>query len=151
MVCPNCNSKDLKKLSLIYAAGVYESRGRIAGVLFGSGDGFFFGQSRGTSQNRLSAMLRPPRKAPYLAPAIFWVIGLFIVMAFAGREKLSWARGALAVSHLLALPTYLLAALVHNFFVRPKKYKDWNEEFICQRCGAHSRIREGVNGVPLRH
>jgi hypothetical protein len=149
MVCPNCNSTDMKKLSLIYAAGVYESRGRIGGLLFGSGDGFFFGKSRGTSQNRLSAMLRPPRKAPYLAPAIFWVISLFIVMAFAGREKLSWAMGALAVSHLLALPTYLLAALVHNFFVRPKKYKDWNEQFICQRCGAHSRIREGVNGVAL--
>jgi len=39
MVCPNCNSTDLKKLSLIYAAGVYESRGSLLGALVGSGDG----------------------------------------------------------------------------------------------------------------
>src|SRR5260370_27525836 len=62
MVCPNCNSTDLKKMSLIYAAGVHESRGRILGFFVGSGDGLLFGRYRGTNQNRLSKMVGPPRK-----------------------------------------------------------------------------------------
>ena len=38
VICPRCNSTDLKKVSLIYAAGVCESRGRMGGLLFGNGD-----------------------------------------------------------------------------------------------------------------
>jgi len=132
----------LKKASLIYAAGVYESRGRIGGLLFGNGDAFFVGKYRGANQSLLSKMLGPPKKAPYLAPVILWVMGFFIVIAFAGRGKLSWMMGALSVGYLLILPAYLLAALLYNFFLRPKKYKDWTEEFICQQCGFHSRIGE---------
>lgn len=149
MVCPNCNSTDLKKLSLIHAAGVYESRGRVGGVLLGSGNGFLLGKYKGASQSRLSRLASPPRKAPYIVPVVLWLIGFFIVMAFAGRGKLSWMMGALSVGYLLLLPAYLLAALLYNFFLRPKKFKDWNEEFICQRCGFHSIIRKGETGVAL--
>jgi hypothetical protein len=143
MVCPNCNSTDLKKLSLIYAAGVYESRGRILAFLVGSGDDLLLGRYRGTSQSHLSKALSPPRKLPYAAPVILWLLGFFILMSFVGREKLSWIRGALSVGYLLQLPAYILAALFYNFFVRPKKHKDWNEKFICQRCGSRSGIRQG--------
>jgi len=86
MVCPNCNSTDLKKLSLIHAAGVYESRGRIVG-LTGSGDGVLLGKYRGASQSRLSKLTSPPRKAPYVSPFVLWLLGFFVVMAFAGRGK----------------------------------------------------------------
>jgi hypothetical protein len=149
MVCPNCNSTDVKKLSLIYAAGVYESCGRIAGLILGSGGGHLLGKYKGASQSRLSKMASPPGKAPYIAPIILWLLGFFIVTAFAVREKLSWMMGALSVGYLLILPAYLLAALIYNHFLRPKKYKDWNEEFICQRCGIHSRIGKGESGVLL--
>ena len=135
MVCPNCNSPDLTKLSLVYAAGVYESCGRIGGLLLGSGDGHLLGKYKSASQSRLSKMASPPGKAPYIAPIISWLLGFFIVMAFAVCEKLSWIMGALSVGYLLILPAYLLAALIYNLFLRPKKCKDWNEEFICQGCG----------------
>jgi hypothetical protein len=75
----------LKKISLIYAAGVYKSRGRIGGLLFGNGDAFFVGKYRGANQSLLSKMAAPPRKAPYIAPVALWLMGFFIVMAFAGR------------------------------------------------------------------
>jgi len=149
MVCPNCNSSDVTRASLIHAAGVYESRGRILGFLAGTGDGLLFGRYRGTSQSRLSKDVSQPRKLPYAAPVVLWLLGFFVLMSFAVRVKLSWLMGALLVGYLLVLPTYLLAALLYNFFLRPKKYKDWNEEFICQRCGFHSRIRKGENGVTL--
>lgn len=149
MVCPNCNSSDVKRLSLIHAAGLYESRGRTLGFFAGSGDGLLFGRYRGTSQSCLSKGASPPRRLPYAAPMILWLLGFFILMSFAGREKLSWMMGALSVCYLLILPAYVLAALLYNFFFRPKKYRDWNEEFICQRCGFHSTIRKGESGVAL--
>ena len=135
LVCPRCNSTDLKKLSLIYAAGVYESRGRIWGFLAGSGDGLLFGRFRGTSQSRLSKAVSPPGKLPYAAPVILSILGFFILMSFAGRGKLSWMMGALSVGYLLALPGWFVAALFYNFLIHPKRYREWNEQFICQRCG----------------
>src|SRR4029077_15953168 len=103
MICPNCNSTELKRVSLIHAAGVYESRGRFRGFLFGGTDGALFGRYRGTSQSRLSALSNPPRKAPYVAPIILWLVGFFILMSFDARAKLSWEMAALSVAYILAL------------------------------------------------
>jgi hypothetical protein len=68
-------------------------------------------------------MVRPPTKAPLIAPVILWLIGFFILMAFAGRQKLSAMMGALSFVYLLLLPAYVLSALLYNFFIRPTKYK----------------------------
>jgi hypothetical protein len=138
MVCPNCNSSDLKRVSLIHAAGVYESRGRFRGLLFGGTDGALFGRYRGTSQSRLSALSNPPAGAPYLGPIILWLIGFFILMSFDGQGKLSWEMAVLSVAYLFLLPAYLLVSLFYNFFVRTAKHRRWNEKFMCQRCGAIS-------------
>jgi hypothetical protein len=121
MVCPSCNSTDLKRVSLIYAAGVHESRGSLRGLVFGDGDGLPFGRWRGRSQSLLSRRMAPPRKAPYLAPALAWLLGFFILVAFAGRGKLSWLIGVLSAAYALLLPTYLLASLFYNFFVEIKR------------------------------
>jgi hypothetical protein len=136
MVCPNCHSSDVKKASLIHAAGVYESRGQILGFLAGSGDGLLFGRYRGTSQSRLSKAVRPPRKWPYASPAILWFLGFFILMSFDAQGKLSWEMAALSVAYIIALPAYLLGSLCYSFVVRPRKLKNWDRKFVCQRCGA---------------
>ncbi|SRR5579871_100585 len=134
MVCPNCSSTDLKKVSLVHSAGVYESRGSFVGFLLGGGA--LFGRYRGTSQSRLSASLNPPRKLPYVAPIILWLIGFFILMSFDAQGKLSWAMALVSVAYVLFLPAYLLGALIYNLFVRPKRVGKWQENFLCQRCGA---------------
>jgi len=136
VLCPNCNSSDLKKVSLIYAAGVYESRGRITGFFVGNSDGLLLGKYRGKNQSRLSTMVNPPRKLPYAAPIIFWLVGFFPVMAFVGLGKLSLTTGLLGVTYVLLLHVLPAGALVYNFFVYPKKYKRWEGMFMCQRCGA---------------
>src|SRR5882724_9144888 len=123
MVCANCNSTDLKKLPLIHAAGVYESSGRFRGFFFGDSDGLLFGRYKGTSQSRLSKMVDPPRRLPFAAPTILWLLGFFVLMSFDGRGKLSWVMGVLSVAYLFLLPTYLLASLFYNFFVRPTKHR----------------------------
>jgi hypothetical protein len=104
MVCLNCNSTDLKRVSLIRAAGVYESRGRFRGFLFGSTDGALFGRYRGTSQSLLSALSNPPGRAPYIEPLILWLIGFFILMSFDAQGKLSWEMAALSVAYIWPFP-----------------------------------------------
>jgi hypothetical protein len=136
MICPNCHSSDLKSVSLVHAAGLHESRGGLSGFFLGNTDGLLFGRYRGTSQSRLSAMVRHPRKVPYTAPVILWLLGFFPLMAFAGRGKLSWAMGLLAAAYLLLLPALPIGALVYNSFVYPKKHTRWQRTFMCQCCGA---------------
>jgi hypothetical protein len=119
--CPNCNSTDLKRVCLIHAAGLYESRGRIGALLFGNGDAFFVGKYRGANQSLLSKMLVPPRKTPYVAPVILWVMGFFIVMAFAGRGKLSWMMGVLyGKVNSSAKDAYLCETLTSHTDSRPE-------------------------------
>jgi hypothetical protein len=101
-------------------------------------DGALVGRYRGTSQSRLSRMLNPPRKLPYVAPTILWLIGFFMLMSFDGRGKLSWVMGMLSVVYLFLLPVYLLASLFYNFFVRPAKHRRWKEKLIGRRCGTIS-------------
>src|ERR1700733_1113827 len=134
--CPNCHSSDLRRVSLIHAAGVYESRGRVRGWFAGVADGILLGSYKGTNQSRLSKMVRPPAKFPYATPAILWLVGFFPLMAFVGRGKLSFAMGLVSVAYVLLLPTLVVSAFVYNLFVYPKKYRAWDGTFMCQRCGA---------------
>lgn len=120
----------------MYAAGTYKSRGRLGGLFVGSSNGMLFGRHRGTSQSQLSAILRPPRKAPFLLPAILWLVGFFVLAAFDSRGKLTWFMGALTAGYILLFPACCLVPLVYNLVVRPKKLKEWERQFLCQRCGA---------------
>jgi hypothetical protein len=136
MICPSCNSSDMKRVSLIHAAGSYQSRGRIRGFLLGDSDGLLFGRYRGTNQSRLSEMVRPPMKFPYATPAILWLVGFFSLMAFVGRGKLSFAMGLASAAYILLLPTLVVSVFVYNLFFYPKKYRAWDGTLMCQRCGA---------------
>jgi len=144
MVCPNCHSSDLKKLPLVHAAGLYESRGGIRGFFLGNTDGLLFGKYRGSSQSRLSAMVDPPVKLPYATPVILWLLGFFPLMAFVGRGKLSWPLGLLAAAYLLLFPALPIGVFVYNLFVYPKKHRRWESTSMCQSCGAFSESHSGT-------
>lgn len=133
--CPSCNSTDLKRVSLIHAAGVYESRGSILGAFIGSGDGLLFGRYRGKSQSRLSKTVAPPKKMPYAVPTVLWLLGFFVVMAFVSRGKLTTPMTIAAVAYMFLLPALLIGTLAYNLFIYPKKQKTWEGQFLCQRCG----------------
>jgi hypothetical protein len=133
MTCPKCHSSDLKKISLIYAEGVHVTRGGSVGWVLGSG--VWFAGHWGKSESRLSAMLHPPGKFPNGLPIVLWLVGFFVVMAFAGRGSLSWIMGLLSVAYISLLPSYLLAALCFNFVLRPRKYRRWESTMMCRCCG----------------
>ena len=131
-------------MSLIHAAGLYESRGRVRGFFLGQSDGLLFGKYRGRNQSRLSAMVSPPRKLPYGSPLALWLVGFFVAMAFVGQGRLSFGMGFLAVVYILSLPAYLLGAVCYNLAIQPKKSKHWNRKFMCQRCGAIASFGDGL-------
>lgn len=133
MTCPKCHSTNLERVSLTYARGVYELRGRFIGWLLGAGLGL--GRYRGGTQSRLSALLSPPRKFSYGLPIVLWLLGFFPFMAFVGRGKLSWTMGLVATLYILLLPALPIAAFAYNLVVYPRKYKRWETTFICRRCG----------------
>lgn len=135
VVCPKCNSNDLKRVALVYAAGTCKSRGRLSGLIVGDSNGLLFGRHRGTSQSQLSAVLRPPRKAPFLSPVILWLVGFFFLTGFDARGKLAWLMGALTAGYILLFPACCLVPLFYNLVVRPKKLGEWESQFLCQRCG----------------
>jgi hypothetical protein len=81
-------------------------------------------------------MAAPPRNMPFIEPIVLWLLGFFTLMAFDARGKLSWIMGALSVAYNFLLPACLLGALFYNLCIRPKKYRDWEDRFICHRCGA---------------
>jgi hypothetical protein len=151
MICPNCNSSDLQKLSLIHAAGVYESRGRIRGLFLGNSARLHFGRYKGRSQSRLSTAVGSPKKRPYAAPTILWLIGFCLLMALDGRGKISTAMAMFSSAYVFLLPALLIGILVYNFFVYPKKRKNWERKFLCQRCGALAEIQVGTHAVVQAH
>jgi len=67
---------------------------------------------------------------------VLWLIGFFILMSFDAQGKLSWVMAVLSVAYVLLLPAYLLGSLIYNLFIRPKKFKQWQQKFMCQHCGA---------------
>ena len=133
---------------MVYSGGVYESRGRILGFLAGSSAGLLFGKYRGTSQSRLSKATSPPRKLPYAAPIVLWLVVFFPTMAFVSRARLSMVTGSISVAYILALPVYLLVAVLYNGLVRPKKHKNWEGKFMCQRCGAPFEAHPETPTIP---
>jgi hypothetical protein len=71
LLCPNCRSTDLKKVSLAYQEGLQHvsTRTRLRGVVVGSdGPDVVVGRAntRGTQQTEISKALTPPRKWSYL-------------------------------------------------------------------------------------
>src|SRR5882724_7626152 len=69
--CPNCNSRDLKKVSLAYQEGLsrVKTRSRLGGFLVGEdGPTILTGMSvaRGIQQTDLSKSLSPPLKWSYI-------------------------------------------------------------------------------------
>jgi hypothetical protein len=145
MKCPKCHSSDLKKISLIYAEGVRESRGGFIGWC--NGNGVEFGRRWGRSESRLSAMLSPPQKFPYGRPIVLWLIAFFPLMAFVGRGKLSWATGLITTLYVFLLPAIPVGAFAYNLSVYPRKYAGWDSTLACRRCGARFQPRANSQSI----
>jgi fatty acid desaturase len=154
--CPDCNSADLKKISLAYQENVrhVDTRTRLRAFLFGSdGPNLIVGRAvtQGVHRTQLSKLLSPPRKWSYVRLIVgFLVVTLAVLFAyvvFVASSPPPVSTLPLKMYVFLAPVFFLVLVFLfwrHNHLRSPKEYARWNRSFICQRCGAVS-----LHDVPL--
>jgi uncharacterized integral membrane protein len=150
--CPKCNSNDLKKLSLAHEEGLFRSEGRtrLRAVVAGSGGPDLVvarATTHGTQQSALSKKLAPPVKWSYLK-VIGWSLLVFLSAGWLVFYVNSVTTNATTVSSapltLFALISGAIFALLlflvwrHNHSSYQTQYAQWDNSFICERCGTVS-------------
>ena len=148
--CPNCNSADLKRVSLAYQEGLFRTvaHTRFRAVAVGShGPDFVIGKAttRGSHQSVLSKQLSPPVKWSYRKLILRWVLVFpsigWIVFYISSITKNSAAvlSPPLILFALLSAATFLLLLVLfwrHNQSTHKRRYSQWERSFLCERCGA---------------
>jgi hypothetical protein len=150
--CPKCSSTDLKKVSLAYQEGLFhvDARTRMLGLLFASGGpDVMVGRAttRGVQQSALSKSLVPPTKWSYLK-LILWSAAISF-LALIGYVRVVMTSPP-PVSSLPVKIYFAVAPLAfiflfvsiwrHNHSTYRQKYSQWNESYICKRCGNVSHM-----------
>ena len=148
--CPQCGSSDLKKISLAYQEGLFQTQRSTrvrAAVIGGSGPDLVLGRAstHASHQSALSKELSPPAKWSYLK------VGSWSVLAFLCASWLIFYVNAVTTNTPTVLSTpltlfSLVAAAIfsfllflvwrHNQVIYARKYEEWNRSVICQRCGS---------------
>jgi len=149
--CPKCNSTDLKKVSLVHQEGTYhiDMRSRMRGLLFaGGGPDILVGRTttRGSQQSALSKRLSPPSKWSYVKLVLWSGFVTLIALVLYVQHVMSSPVPASSLPvklYVVFAPVVLLLLLGivwrHNHSTYQQKYTQWNESFICERCGTVSQ------------
>jgi hypothetical protein len=160
--CPDCNSADLKKVSLVYQEGVghVDTRTRLRALLFGSdGPNLIVGRAvtQGIHWTQLSKLLSPPRKWSYarlsLGSVVVTVAALLAYIVFVASNPPPVSTLPLKMYVFLAPVIFLVLVFLlwrHNHLRFPGEYARWDRSFICQRCGAVS-LHNIPRSSPARH
>ena len=149
--CPDCNSTDLKRLSLVFQEGLsgVKTRSRLLALVFGEGGpDFAVGRAvtHGVLQTELSRTRKPPvkwsyRRLIFRAMALTFVaLAAYIVFVASGTPPVSTLPLKLYV--FVAPVVFLALAFAvwrHNHLTFPREFARWDRSFICQRCGTVSQ------------
>ena len=151
--CPNCNSTDLQKVSLVYQEGLsrVNAHTRIRGVVVGSeGPDLVVGRAttKGTQQTDISKALTPPKKWSYgklfgwsllVFLSVGWIV--FYVNAIT-KNSSSVSSTPLTIYSVVSTGVFVLVVVLfwkHNLSTYPRQYAEWDRSFICERCGIVSQ------------
>ena len=145
--CPNCQSADLKKLSLAYQEGRFQvdTRTRLGGVVVGEGGpNVVVGRAstRGIQQTEHSKHLSPPAKWSYIKLVLWSAFASLVALVVYVRSVMSSSYPASSLpvklyAFLAPVALILLVALFwrHNHSTYRRQYAQWNRSFICEGCG----------------
>jgi hypothetical protein len=148
--CPNCRSTDLKKVSLAYQEGLQHvsTRTRLRGVVVGSdGPDLVVGRAttKGIHQTELSKTLTPPKKWSY-GRLVGWSVLLFLSVGWIvfyvntiTKNSSSVSSVPLVIYGVVAAGLFVVVLFLywsHNRAIYPRQYTQWEQSFICQKCGA---------------
>ncbi len=146
--CPACGSTEFKKLSLVYAEGLSDlnASSRGWGILVGGGGadlGFGKVRTKGQIQTRLSQRVSPPRKWSYWKILVGGLIGMLVLEFILGYADTFFRTGGNFNQQLawfgyawLGIVAFILCATFrHNVWTVPKRYRLWEQSFMCRCCG----------------
>ena len=149
--CPQCNSTDLKKLSLAYEEGIshINARSRLRGVVVGS-DGpdlvVGSGATKGIQQTAISKAAAPPTRWSYKR-LVGWSVLVFLAVGwivFYTNTVTTNSGSILSVPLTLYMVVALgIFAVILTCFWKHNagyalKFARWNRSFMCNRCGTIS-------------
>jgi hypothetical protein len=151
VTCPQCGSREFRKLSLVYAEGF--SKLKMWGILAGTGGGdLAFGRFRtkGGVQTALSRKVAPPAKMSYWKILRWSFVGLFILVFSIGYTDTFLLRGRsfqlqfgwILYPYLWTVLFILCFAFWCNRRVVPRRYRLWDRSFMCCSCGHILQIAE---------
>ena len=149
--CPQCNSTDLKKLSLAYEEGIshINAHTRLRGVVVGS-DGpdlvVGSGTTKGIQQTAISKAAAPPTRWSYkrlvgwsvlVFLAVGWIVFYTNTVTTNSQTLLSVPLAIYCIVAVCAFAAIVTGVWRHNAgYVL--KFERWNRSFLCQRCGTIS-------------
>jgi hypothetical protein len=146
--CPNCNSTDLRKVSLAYQEGLFRTVAHTrlrAVVVGGSGPDLFVARATTRGFQVRSKHLSPPVKWSYRRLIFWWVLALlcvgwivFYVNTVSRNSSVVLSTPLILFALFSAIVFVLLFVLVwrHNESTYKRQYSEWERSFLCQRCGA---------------
>lgn len=146
--CPDCNSADLKRLSLAYQESVrhVDTRTRLRAFLFGrDGPSLIVGgaATQGVQWTQLSNVISPPRKWSYVrlivGSLVVTLAALFAYVVFVASSSPPVSTFPMKMYVFLSPVVFLVLAFAvwrHNRLRFPQEFARWERSFICQRCGA---------------
>lgn len=128
MQCTQCNSDNVQRLSLVYEQGTQNiSATSRTTTSYGFGQGFSRGTTTttGKSQSITAMKAAPPNKKKIIIPIVLIVAGLFLM-----KQGELWALIISAVGGFL-----FYFYFKYNRNVYPRLYADWENSWLCNRCG----------------
>lgn len=132
-MCPSCNSTDIRKLAVVYNEGISHGTVKVSGS---------FATGYAVHQTGLSRIAAPPQKRGYGRPILLTIL-LYILL----RVLLDWLIGFRSLQKIpgneivmqLLFWGPIIAIVVmrfrYNHSTYPEKFRDWQNRFMCQRCG----------------
>jgi DNA-directed RNA polymerase subunit RPC12/RpoP len=146
--CPNCDSSDLKKVSLVYQEGLVRARAttRVRAWLLGDdGPQMIAGAAKtnGVLQMSVSENLAPPTKWSY-RKLILWSalfsFGLLIAYVHSVMQSSRAASSLPVIIYAGLFPVVFAVCMFlvwrHNSLFYPREFERWNRSYVCRRCGA---------------
>lgn len=138
--CPSCKDENTQRLSLAYESGRSDvnSHSRGVGVGIGRGGigvGVGGSKTRGTSQTELSKKAAPPNKKSYWRIVKIWFVCTIVAQLVGGMMNSSWLTNVSVLATSGAALYFSYLAYKFNNKDWPVLVKNWQETFMCSRCG----------------
>lgn len=147
MQCPSCNSDMTQRLEVIYETGTQDisttsytaAGGALSANAARLGLGGAATSTSGLSMTKLAQKLAPPAQRRLKWPLIVLTPGLIVLFAvFSGGGGNKGFISGIFSGLLLASPGAIWLYLNMNFNMRqwPVLFRDWQEHWYCNKCGA---------------